>query len=609
MSHASPYSGFLPSVRLRTPLAVSPDGNHVAYIDDALGQFNAVVQPIAGGKPRPVTAYTNSTVVSSLAWYPDGSSLLTLVDARGDELTQLHRVDMDGRTQALTGSPDVQFEDGFGYPFSPDGQRLVYSANDRSPGDQDVLVRHLVTGEVHRLYADGGRVFPGYWSPDNNWLTAIELRTGKTDHVIYVVSAEGGSVKRLTPEGMSAACWLGPWLPDGSGFLVRSDVGRDFTELGVMDAATGELTWIDQPGWDVEDLALSRDGRTLVWSVNVDGASQLRARDLHTESDLIVPALPTGEVSGLTLTPDGRSCVMLLSTPTCPANVAVLHLATGELRWLTDSRPVSANSAAFVEPTLVRFPTRSGKEVPSYVYRPESTEPVGVVVAIHGGPALQERASYSNDGFFQYLVSHGVAVFAPNIRGSMGYGMTYQKRIHRDWGGGDLEELADAIRYLKQQSWVDEERVGLVGRSYGGFVVLSCVARLPEVNWAAAVVWCGPSNLVTFTRSQPASWRSHVATMVGDPEADREFLMSRSPVTYVDQIGTPLLVIQGANDPRVPKHESDQIVDLLRTRGVEVNYDVYPDEGHWFGKRDNQIKARSGAGEFLLAHLSPRTPS
>jgi dipeptidyl aminopeptidase/acylaminoacyl peptidase len=294
----------------------------------------------------------------------------------------------------------------------------------------------------------------------------------------------------------------------------------------------------------------------------------------------------------------------MFSTPTRPANVAILDLPSGKLEWLTDSRPASVEPAALVEPTLVHYPARDGKRIPAYLYRPHGiTGRVGVVLAIHGGPSVQERPSYSNDGFLQYLVSHHVAVLAPNIRGSSGYGMGYQRLSYRDWGGGDLGDLADAVHYLRGQDWADPERIGVVGRSYGGFAALSCVARLPELNWAAAVAWCGPSNLVTFTRSQPPTWRSKVAFMVGDPEADEQFLMSRSPVTYVDQIKAPLLVIQGANDPRVPKAESDQIVERLRARGVEVRYDVYPDEGHSFGKRENQIKAWSSAGEFLLSHL------
>jgi dipeptidyl aminopeptidase/acylaminoacyl peptidase len=498
----------------------------------------------------------------------------------------------------------VQYQGAFGYPFSPDRRWLAYAGNDRCRDHQDVLVRDLATHEVRRLCAAGGLVFPGHWSPDSQWLTAIELRGAKSDHVVYVVSVDGEQVRRLTPVGSQAACWLGPWLPDGSGFLVMSDLGREFTELAVMDPTTGDLSWLDTPGWDVEETALSGDRRILVWAVNVDGASQLRGRHLSTGADLPMPALPVGEVAGLALTGDGRQAVMLLSTPTRPWNLAALDLATGALRWLTDARPASVQMTDLVEPTLVRYPARDGRQIPAYLYRPrDNREQVGVVLAIHGGPPSQERPGYSNDGFFQYLASHGVAVLAPNVRGSTGYGMTYQRLSYRDWGGGDLGDFADAARYLRSQPWVDPARIGLVGRSYGGFAVLSCVARLPEFDWAAAVVWCGPSDLVTFTRAQPPTWRSRVAIMVGDPDTDEEFLRSRSPVTYADQIRTPLLVIQGANDPRVPKAQSDRIVQRLRERGVEVLYQVYNDEGHLFGKRENQVTARSTAGEFLLAQL------
>jgi dipeptidyl aminopeptidase/acylaminoacyl peptidase len=600
------YSDFLPSMRIKETLALSPDGTMVSYIDDRLGQFNAVVQPLAGGEPRRLTSYLDTTV-RAVAWHPDGRSLIFLADVKGDENTQLYQIDIDGaeaQAQALTNSTETQYEEAFGYPFSPDGRWLAFAGNDRCPDDQDVLIRDIATGEVRRVCAEGGMVFPGHWSPDGRWLTAIELRSAKSDHVVYMVPVDGGQVRRLTPEGSQAACWLGPWLPDGSGFLVMSDAGRDFTELAVMDAGTGRLSWLDTPGWDVEEVTLSGDGQRMVWTVNVDGASELRGRDLSTGADLPMPALPAGEVSGLTLTGDGRTAVMLLSTPTRPWNVAVLHLETGELRWLTDAQPVRVEVTSLVEPTLVHYPARDGRQIPAYLYYPRDRQgPVGVVLSVHGGPPSQERPNYSNDGFLQYLTSHGVAVLAPNVRGSSGYGMSYQRLSYRDWGGGDLEDLADAARYLHGQDWADHTRIGLVGRSYGGFAVLSCVARLPEFGWAAAVVWCGPSNLVTFTRAQPPTWRSRVAIMVGDPDADEDFLLLRSPVTYAAQIRTPLMVIQGANDPRVPKAESEQIVEQLRARGVEVRYDVFPDEGHTFGKRENQITARSNAGDFLLAHV------
>lgn len=598
------YRDFLPTLRFQSTLALSPDGTQVAYVDDALGQFNIVVQSVFGGEPQRLTSYSDSTV-HRVCWYPDGESILFLADTNGNENAQIYRARLDGgEPQALTDAANAEYALATDDPFSPDGRRILFAANDRSPSEQDIQVRDLKTGETHRIFAGSGRIIPGGWSPDGRRISIVDRRGGVSDHVVYVTASNGGSAKQLTDDDGLAAYWLGPWLPNGSGILVMSDLGREFTELAVLDAETGELSWLDTPGWDVEEVALSRDGRTLLWSVNIDGVSQLRMRDLTSGLDLDLPTLPMGVISEIAVSSDGRTAVMLLSTPTRPTNVAVLDRNVSKLRWLTDSKPVGAHPATFVEPALVSYPARDGRQIPGYLYRPQNTsKQTGVVLAIHGGPPVQERPSYSYDGFFQYLVSCGLAVFAPNVRGSSGYGMSYQKLSYRDWGGGDLGDFADATRFLHRQDWADPKRIGLYGGSYGGFAVLSCVARLPELDWAAAVDWCGPSNLVTFTRSQPPTWRSKVAFMVGDPDADQEFLMSRSPVTYADQIRAPLLVIQGANDPRVPKPESDQIVERLRSRGVDVQYDVYADEGHVFGKRENQITARSSAADFLVSRL------
>jgi dipeptidyl aminopeptidase/acylaminoacyl peptidase len=599
------YRDFEPTARFRETLAVSPDGAQLAYVGDGPGHFNLAIRPLAGGPSRYLTSFTDFDV-RHVEWHPNGRSLLYIADSGGDEHHQLYLLDVaSDTTTALTDARSVRHWPALGDSFSPDGKCLAYAGNDRSPADQDVLIRDLATGEVRRIYAGGGRVYPGHWSPDGSRLTAVDWRGAVSDQVMYVLSIDDGRLTRLTSADESATYIPGPWLPDGSGVLVLSDHGRDVRGLGVLDAETGHLSWLDACDWDVDDVALSRDGQVLVWLINVDGAAQLRARNLATGESLPMPALPMGSASQLRLTSDGQSAVMLMSTPAKPWNVLLVELATGELRWVTDARP-AADPSTFVEPFLIHCPARNGRWVPAYLYRPNATaERVPVVLAIHGGPPAQEKPSYSNDGLFQYLVSRGVAVVAPNVRGSSGYGLAYQRAVHRDWGGVDLEDLDDTVRYLKNQPWVDPARIGLIGRSYGGFGVLSCVARLPEHDWAAAVAWCAPSNLITFTRAQPPTWRTQVAIMIGDPDADAEFLASRSPVTYTDQIKAPLFLIQGANDTRVPRQESDQIVHRLRERGIEVRYDVYPDEGHVFGGSANQTRARTDGAEFLLAHLIP----
>ena len=227
-----------------------------------------------------------------------------------------------------------------------------------------------------------------------------------------------------------------------------------------------------------------------------------------------------------------------------------------------------------------------------------------MVLSIHGGPEYQERPAYNYNGLYQYLLSRGIAVLAPNVRGSTGYGTAYQKLIHHDWGGDELKDFeprAPISRHARLGRPGADRRLRRLLRR-----VRHAVVRQPPARPAGRPRWCivGPSNLVTFASSVPPTWRRLMAEWVGDVETERDFLLERSPITYADDIDTPLFVIQGANDQRVVQAESDQIVERLRDRGVDVRYDVYPDEGHGFAKRANEAKALSDAAEFLVGYLT-----
>nr|WP_237418098.1 prolyl oligopeptidase family serine peptidase [Actinomadura rayongensis] len=223
-------------------------------------------------------------------------------------------------------------------------------------------------------------------------------------------------------------------------------------------------------------------------------------------------------------------------------------------------------------------------------------------MSIHGGPEAQERPCYSYAGLYQYLLHQGIAVFAPNIAGSTGYGLTHQKLIYRDWGGVDLADLDHAVRHLRSTTDVDAERIAVMGGSYGGFAALSCLSRLPH-EFAAGVSICGPTNLVTLARACPPTWRTFVDNVLGNPEADAEKLAQRSPLNYAEAITAPLYVIQGALDPRVPQDEAEQLVTRLRDSGVDVRYDLYPDEGHGFSDRANKIRAYGEIADFISSHV------
>jgi dipeptidyl aminopeptidase/acylaminoacyl peptidase len=523
----------------------------------------------------------------------------------GAEFHQLFRWDADGGApRPLTDAPQVQHHLATIEPFSRDGRHVLYAGNDRDRTCQDVLLLDLETGAVRRIVATEGLHYPIGFSPDERHVGVTRLNSN-TDADLLLVEpgvTDPARPRVLNPHEGEVKHDPAPWTPDGTAVYALTDNGRDFTGLAEFPVNGGEFRWVESPEWDVEQAVVSSDGSTLAWTVNEDGYSRVRARSLRTGEEIGVPAVPGGTISALRISPDGRLLAFLLARATRPTEVVAVDLAANVVHVLTESTPPALREITAIEPQLIRFPTHDGRDVPAFLYKPDGDGPFPVLLSIHGGPEAQERPSYMYGGFYQYLLAQGVGVLAPNVRGSTGYGSTYQRLIHHDWGGDELRDFEHAVKHLHTLSWVDPNRIAVFGGSFGGFATLSCVSRLPKL-WAAGVSIVGPSNLVTFVKAVPPTWLRLMAKWVGDAETERDFLLERSPVTYADDIVAPLFVIQGANDPRVVKAESDQIVQRLRARGVDVRYDVYEDEGHGFTKRANEIKALGDAADFLISHL------
>jgi dipeptidyl aminopeptidase/acylaminoacyl peptidase len=473
----------------------------------------------------------------------------------------------------------------------------------------EVWVRDLESGEVQSVFGEGMYAFPASWSPDGTKLVCLDLRNN-SDSSIHVVDLETGEATEVTPHEEEALYLPGPWKPDGSGFYLLSDEGREFQGIAFYDVASGRREWVETPDRDVEEGAASHDGRVLAWLVNVDGWNRLKLRDVQAGRDLPEPDLPAGarpHLTGFTppiaLSNDGSRAAIILSGPRMPPEVYVVDTETGGTRAVTESwigGGFTDDELGDVE--LITYPTFDERQIPAWLYRPrEANGRVPVVLAIHGGPEAQERPVYNP--LYQYLLSRGIAVLATNIRGSTGYGKSYQRLIQRDWGGGDLKDWDHAVRWLHEQDWVDRDRIGVWGGSYGGFAVLTCVTRLPDY-WAAAVDIFGPYNLITFAKAVPPTWRRMMKHFVGDPDEDADLLRERSPITYVENEKAPLLVIQGAKDPRVVKGESDQLVDKLRSLGRTVEYIVFDDEGHGFTKRKNELTTMRASADWLTKYLT-----
>lgn len=604
-----PFDAYVPQRRFMGGPAISPDGLEVAAITNDGGQYNLWLWPLGGGAPRQLTHFRDQAV-RQVAWSPDGASLAFMADRDGDEQYQVFLLDRDGGEPRRISRADGRQHWLGVRPFSPDGSSLAYAGNDRDETVQDLLVHDLGTDEITRIESVAGQNLDAVdFSPDGRWLLgAISRSNTDIDACLVDLDDPGRPLRNLTAHDGEVKNVPARWLPDSSGFFLLTNAGSEFSALATC-SLDGDVSTLEAPAWDVDAVLASRDGEVRAWVVNEAGVSVVHGRRGDPSgrgggTTFQVP-LPSGVLDQATLSVDGRTIAGLFGSGARPTELVTIDVKTGAMTELTDSRPPAlVVSEPAVEPELVHFPTHDGREIPAWLYRPVvGSGPRPVLVSIHGGPEYQERPVYAYAGLYQFLLSRGIGILAPNVRGSTGYGTSYQTLIHRDWGGAELGDFEHAVAFLRGLDWVDPDRIGVFGGSYGGFAALSCVSRLPDL-FAAGVSIAGPSNLVAMVQSVPPTWRALMADWIGDPVEDHDFLMTRSPVTYAHQIVAPLMVVQGANDPRVVKAESDQIVEALRARGVDVRYDVYDDEGHGFTRRDNEIKALGDVAEFLVAHLN-----
>jgi dipeptidyl aminopeptidase/acylaminoacyl peptidase len=596
-----PFEQFFAYRRFQAIAELTPGGDRVLFASNISGQFNLWSARIDGGWPDQLTTFTENTV-RGVAVRDDGT-ILFIADRDGDEFHQLYRIPAGGGwPERLTDLPRVQHTIGPA-AWSPDGTSFAFSANARRPEDGEVFVWRDGDDAPRYLFGEGKYAFPASFSPDGSTLIALEFRSN-SDTSLHLVDVESGAATEVTPHDGEVKFLPGPWATDGSGFYVLTDEGREFMGLAFQSVDTGTRTWIEAPDRDIDELAGSADGRVLAWLENDEGFARVRVRDVESGKDLPEPKLPKGTSSGfgsgLSVSRDGSRLALAWDQPARPPEIYVVETETGAARPVTESRAAGLAALELRDPDLIRYSSFDGREIPGWLYRPDGDGPAPFVVAIHGGPEAQEKPVYRP--VYQYLLSRGIGVLATNIRGSTGYGKTYQTLIHHDWGGADMEDWRHAAEWLKAQEFVDGDKLGVYGGSYGGFATLTCVTRLPEY-WRAAVDIVGPSNLLTFVRAVPPQWVRFMAEWVGDADTEADFLRERSPITYVDQVRAALLVIQGAKDPRVVKSESDQMVARLRELGREVEYEVFEDEGHGFTRYTNEIRAYRLTCDWLERHL------
>jgi len=568
----------------------SPDERSILVTSDQTGVFNAYEIPVAGGKPRARTHATTDGVFT-VGYFPHDRRLLYLQGAGGNENDHLYLLDTTGTARDLTPGDSLKavFID-----WAGDDSSFFYATNGRDRRFFDVFEMPIATLTPRLVFRDTVGYQVAAISPDKRSM-ALQRAITTQNSDMYIRDIQTGELRHLSPHEGDVQYTPQAFSPDGKYLYYTTDEGSEFAWLARYDLATGKRDTVERPSWDVDFAYFSKHGKYLVAGINADARTEIRVHEAATLRPVALPSVPVGEIRGVQISPSERLMAFYVNGSRAPSNLYVLDLKTSNLRRLTQNLSAEVDPADLVEAQVVRFPSYDGVQVPSLLYRPlqvPSTDRAPAVLWIHGGPGGQSRVGYS--AILQYLANHGYVLLAVNNRGSGGYGKTFDKMDDQRHGEADLDDLVWAKRYLATLGYVDSSRVAVAGGSYGGYLTLAAVTFRPE-TFAAGIDFFGISNWVRTIRSIPPWWESFRKALyaeMGDPNGPDSVRLYRiSPLFHADAIQKPLLVLQGANDPRVLKVESDQIVDAVRRRGGVAEYVVFPDEGHGFIKKENNMKA------------------
>ena len=580
-------------------LGFSADGQSVLISSDETGVFNAWALPVSGGAPTPLTAST-TVATRALSYFPRDGRVLVAADSGGggSELTHVYVRERDGALRDLTPGEAVK-ADLLGWNAARD--TFWITSNARDPEVFDLYVYDADTYESRLIYQNPGVLIADV-SPDGRWL-AIDKPNTSADSDVYLVDLRSGGEPRLITEHEGAvANATYTFTPDSGKLVYGTDEHGEFYQAWTYDLTTGETAPLIQADWDVEFVSWSPSGRYRVSALNADASTELTLLDTTTGRPVRLTGLPRGDIGQVRYNGDETRIAFTVSSDTSPGDVWTADLTTGEARRLITALNPAIDAADLVESSVVRYAASDGTLIPGILYRPRgasAAHPAPAVVLVHGGPGGQSTRGYSAQ--IQHLVNHGYAVLAANNRGSSGYGKTFFHMDDRAHGEADLQDIVDAGAWLRRQDWIADDQVAVMGGSYGGFMTAAALTFHPEAFDAGIDIY-GVTNWVRTLESIPAWWgaqRDALFDEMGDPATDAERHRRISPLFHAAGVRKPLLVVQGANDPRVLPVESEELVAAVRANGVPVDYLLFPDEGHGFQRRENRIAAQEAYLAFL----------
>jgi dipeptidyl aminopeptidase/acylaminoacyl peptidase len=591
-----------------TPYAFSPDGANLLLATDRSGVYNAAALPIAGGDPTALTQSTTSAVFA-ISYFPTDDRVLVSQDGGGDELAHIYVRAADGTLKDLT--PGDKHRAQF-IGWSGDAKTFWIATNERNPQMFD-LYAYDATTFGRKLVFENSDYFVTAVSPDGKWL-ALTKENSSADSDVYLADLTKPAKQTpvlITPNDAVIAYGAYDFTPDSKQLVYSTDEFGEYNQAWTYDLASKEKKELIKADWDVMFVMYSPTGKYRVSGVNQDASTKLTILDQTSGNPVAVTGVPTGDINNVRFNRDESKIAFTVASDTSPADVFVADLATGAATRLTKNLNPAIDEQMLVDGEVVRYKSFDGLDIPAILFKPKGASAdakVPAVVDVHGGPGGQNRKGYA--AMYQHLTNHGIAVLRVNNRGSSGYGKTFYHMDDKKHGEVDLDDVVYGKKYLQSLDWVQGDKIAIMGGSYGGYMVAAALAFRPE-EFTAGINIFGVTNWVRTLESIPPWWGAQRISLfdeLGDPATEKERLTRISPLFHADKITKPMLVIQGANDPRVLQIESDEIVAGARKNNVPVEYIVFPDEGHGFLRKENRITASNAYLAFLNQHLKGIAP-